>query len=78
MMLEIGKLTDAQYDLLSACFKNGFTSIAISEFAGISYERVKSERRRWRLCNQINNLEVVIKPTWNRTHPSNSSKVFSY
>ena len=77
-MLEIGKLTDAQYDLLSACFKNGFTSIAISEFAGISYERVKSERRRWRLCNQINNLEVVIKPTWNRAHPSNSSKVFSY
>ena len=77
-MLEIGRLTDEQYDLLIACFKNGFTSIDISEFTGISYKRVRSERRRWRLCRQISSMEVVIKPTWNRIHLSNSSKVFSY
>lgn len=49
--------TDAQYDLLIACFKNGFSNKAIRFITGIPLNRIYRERNRWAMCQMIGELD---------------------
>ena len=65
-------LTDEQYDLLAACFRNHYSNMSISLWTHIPVHRVERERERWVLCVAIS--ELALPPTYKQLF--NGGKTF--